>query len=153
MIRGINKRFHLQLETKVVLDTNVLISGILFGGNPRQILELVIQGKIDAYISTAIFTEFKEVLLRPKFGLTLEKCFLIAKGVEDIFCFVFPQITVDLIMDDPDDNIILECALAANVKYLITGDPHLLNLETFEKINILGFPYYYLSTGNKVGNI
>ena len=124
-------------KTKVVLDTNVLISGILFGGNPRQIFELVIQGKIDAYISTAIFTEFKEVLLRPKFGLTHEKCFLIAKEIEDIFCFVFPQITVDLIRDDPDDNIILECALAAAVKYIITGDPHLLNLETFEKIKII----------------
>ncbi len=47
-------------NTKVVLDTNVLISGILFGGNPRQILELVIQGKVDAYISPAIFTEFKD---------------------------------------------------------------------------------------------
>ncbi|MBT8363883.1 MAG: putative toxin-antitoxin system toxin component, PIN family [Deltaproteobacteria bacterium] len=124
-------------KTKVVLDTNVLISGILFGGNPRQILELVIQGKIDAYISPAIFTEFKEVLIRSKFGLTAEKCFSIAKEVEDIFRFVFPQITVDLIRDDPDDNIILECALAADVKYIITGDPHLLNLGSFEKIKIM----------------
>ena len=124
-------------KTKVVLDTNVLISGILFGGNPRQILELVIQGKIDAYISPAIFTEFREVLIRPKFGLTQEKCFSIAKEIEDIFCFVFPRITVDLIKDDPEDNIILECALAAGVKYIITGDPHLLKLELFEKIKII----------------
>ena len=124
-------------KTKVVLDTNVLISGILFGGNPRQVLELVIQGKIDAYISPSIFTEFREVLIRPKFGLTPEKCFSIAKEMEDLFCFVFPQIKVDLIKDDPDDNIILECALAANVKYIITGDPHLLNLESFDKIKII----------------
>ncbi len=124
-------------KTKVVLDTNVLISGILFGGNPRQILELVIQGKIDAYISPAIFTEFREVLIRPKFGLTPEKCFSIAKEIEDIFCFVFPRITVDLVKDDPEDNIILECALAAGVKYIITGDPHLLKLASFEKIKII----------------
>ena len=124
-------------KTKVVLDTNVLISDIFFGGKPRQILELVIQGRINAYISPAIFTEFKEVLIRPKFGLTPEKCFSIAKEVEDLFCFVFPQITVDLIKDDPDDNIILECALATNVKYIITGNPHLLNLKSFEKINII----------------
>jgi putative PIN family toxin of toxin-antitoxin system len=124
-------------EAKVVLDTNVLISGLLFGGNPRKILELVIQGKIDAYISPAIFTEFREVLLRPKFGLTQEKCFSIAKEIEDIFCFVFPRISVDLIRDDPDDNIILECALAAGVKYIITGDPHLLKLVSFEKIKII----------------
>jgi putative PIN family toxin of toxin-antitoxin system len=124
-------------KTKVVLDTNVLISGILFGGNPRQILELVIKDKIAAYISPAIFTEFKEVLIRPKFGLPHEECFLIAREIEGQFCFVFPQITVDLIKDDPDDNIILECALAANVKYIITGDPHLLNLASFEKIKII----------------
>jgi putative PIN family toxin of toxin-antitoxin system len=124
-------------KKKVVLYTNVLISGILFGGNPRQILELVIQGKIDAYISPAIFTEFREVLIRPKFGLTQEKCFSIAKEVEDVFCFVFPRITVDAVKDDPEDNIILECALAAGVKYIITGDPHLLKLASFEKIIII----------------
>ena len=124
-------------KTMVVLDTNVLISGILFGGNPRQILELVIQGRIDAYISPAIFTEFREVLIRPKFGLTQEKCFSIAKEIEDIFYFVFPRITVDLVKDDPEDNIILECALAAGVKYIITGDPHLLKLASFEKIKII----------------
>ncbi|NOY70456.1 MAG: putative toxin-antitoxin system toxin component, PIN family [Deltaproteobacteria bacterium] len=124
-------------KTKVVLDTNVLISGILFGGNPRQILELVIQGKIDAYISPAILTEFREVLIRPKFGLSQEKCFSIAKEIEDIFCIVFPHITVDLIKDDPDDNIILECALAADVQFIVTGDSHLLSLRLFEKIKII----------------
>ncbi len=124
-------------KTKAVLDTNILISGILFGGNPRQIFELVIQGKIDAYISPAIFTEFKEVLIRPKFGITHEKCFLISKEIENLFCFVFPQVRVDLIKDDPDDNIILECALAADGEYIITGDSHLLTLKSFDKIKII----------------
>lgn len=124
-------------KTKVVLDTNVLISGILFGGKPRQVLELVIQGKIDSYLSPAIFTEFKEVLRRPKFGLTPEKCHTIAKEIEDISCFVFPRLTIDLIQEDPEDNIILECSKAAEVKYIITGDPHLLKLASFEKINII----------------
>ncbi len=50
---------------------------------------------------------------------------------------MFPQITVDLIKADPDDNRILECALAADVKYIVTGDPHLLNLESFDKIKII----------------
>ena len=131
-------------KTKVVLDTNVLISGILFGGNPRQIFELVIQGKIDAYISPAIFTEFREVLVRPKFGITHEKCFLIAKEIEYLFCLVFPQTRVDLIKDDPDDNIILECALAADVEYIITGDSHLLTLKSFEKIKIIS-PAMFIS--------
>jgi len=124
-------------KTKAVLDTNILISGILFGGNPRQIFELVIQGKIDAYISPVIFTEFKELLIRPKFGITHEKCFLISKEIENLFCFVFSQVRVDLIKDDPDDNIILECALAADCEYIITGDSHLLTLKLFDKIKIV----------------
>jgi predicted nucleic acid-binding protein len=60
-----------------------------------------------------------------------------AKEIEDIFCFVFPRITVDVVKDDPEDNIILECALAAGVKYIVTGDPHLLKLASFEKIKII----------------
>ncbi len=123
--------------TKIVLDTNVLISSILFGGKPRQILQLVIQGKISAFLSPAIFTEFKEVLDRPKFGLTHEECFAIAREIEDVFFFVFPQIVIDLVKDDPDDNAILECALAAGVEYIVTGDPHLLTLESFEQIRII----------------
>jgi len=69
---------------------------------------------------------------------------------------VFPQITVDLIKDDPDDNIILECALAADVKYIITGDPHLLNLEWFEKIKIISpatFVTEFQASGSKNGRI
>jgi predicted nucleic acid-binding protein len=50
---------------------------------------------------------------------------------------VFPRITVDAVKDDPEDNIILECALAAGVEYIITGDPHLLKLASFEKIIII----------------
>ncbi len=122
---------------KVVLDTNVLISSILFGGKPRQILQLVIQGKINAFLSPAIFTEFKEVLARPKFGLTHEECFAIGKEVEEIFSFVFPQIVIDLVKDDPDDNAVLECASAADAECIVTGDPHLLNFNSFEQIRII----------------
>ena len=57
---------------------------------------------------------------------------------------VFPQTRVDLIKDDPDDNMILECALAADVEYIITGDSHLLTLKSFEKIKIIS-PAMFIS--------
>jgi len=122
---------------RVVLDTNVLISCILFGGKPRQIIELVIKGKIKAYLSPVILAEFKDVIARPKFGLDPEACFAITKEIEDIFSFVFPNIVIERIRVDPDDNAILECALAADAEYIVTGDPHLLNIDTFEGIRIL----------------
>jgi len=106
-------------------------------GTRARVLELVIQGKIAAYISPAILNEFKEVLARPKFGLNEEACFVIAREVEDAFSLVYPQIIIDRIRDDPDDNAILECALTADAEYIVSGDPHLLDLGTIEEIRII----------------
>jgi len=122
---------------KVVLDTNVIISAILFGGKPRQILKQIIQGKINAFISPAMLTEFKEVLVRPKFCLTNEECYTIIKEIEDLFLLVFPKREINLIKDDPDDNAVLECAFTADVEYIISGDHHLLSLDSFEGIKII----------------
>ena len=122
---------------RVVLDTNVLISGVLFGGKPRLIIESVVKGKIKAYLSPVILDEFKDVIARPKFGLGHETSFAITREIEDIFLFVFPKIVIKRIKDDPDDNAILECALAADAEYIVTGDPHLLSLDSFKGIQIL----------------
>ncbi len=122
---------------RVVLDTNVLISGVLFGGKPRRIIESVVKGKINAYLSPVILDEFKDVIARPKFGLGDETSFEITREIEDIFLFVFPKIVIERIKDDPDDNAILECALAADAEYIVTGDPHLLSLDSFKGMQIL----------------
>lgn len=122
---------------RVVLDTNVLISGVLFGGKPRRIIESVVKGKIKVYLSPVILDEFKDVIARPKFGLGDETSFEITREIEDIFLFVFPKIVIERIKDDPDDNAILECALAADAEYIVTGDPHLLSLDSFKGMQIL----------------
>ncbi len=122
---------------RVVLDTNVLISGVLFGGKPRRIIESVVKGKINAYLSPVILDEFKDVIARPKFGLGDETSFEITREIEDTFLFVFPKIVIERIKDDPDDNAILECALTADAEYIVTGDPHLLGLDSFKGMQIL----------------
>ncbi len=122
---------------RVVLDTNVLISGVLFGGKPRLIIESVVKGKIKVYLSPVILDEFKDVIARTKFGLGQETSFAITREIEDIFLFVFPKIVIERIKDDPDDNAILECTLAADAEYIVTGDPHLLSLDFFKGIQIL----------------
>jgi putative PIN family toxin of toxin-antitoxin system len=121
----------------VVLDTNVLISAILFGGKPRDLLQLIIQGQIDAFISPALEKEFRDVLSRPKFKLTTEECFLIYKEIETLMVIVFPKTSVKVIRSDPDDNAVLECALEAGVDYIVTGDPHLLDLAEFKGSKIV----------------
>jgi putative PIN family toxin of toxin-antitoxin system len=122
---------------KVVLDTNVIISAILFGGLPRKVFELVIKGELEVYISAPILDEIKDVLIRPKFGFSTEQAGKIADEIYSISRFVSPQKHITVVKDDPDDNMILECAVKAHASYIITGDSHLLDIMAFKEISII----------------
>jgi len=118
---------------RVVCDTNVLISGIVFGGSPYEILYEASERKIVVVISAPILNEVQKVL-RNKFNFSGEElAYLSRLGI-----FVEPQIKVDKIKNDPTDNKILECALEGRADYIITGDKkHLLPLKKFKNIPIL----------------
>jgi putative PIN family toxin of toxin-antitoxin system len=127
---------------KVVLDTNVLISAILFGGKPRQILEKAIRGEIRLCLSEPILEELSEVLRRSKFDYSPEMIQVILTELTGIADFVNPSETIDVVLEDPDDDRILECAVEAKVNYIITGDVHLLKLSRYQDIeivNVVGF--------------
>ncbi len=122
---------------RIVCDTNVLISGFLFGGNPREVLQLCSSGKVINYISPEIIQEVEEVLHRPKFGLLPEQVYRIIGLFRDTFTFVIPQNSIDIITLDPDDNRMLEAADAAEAKAIVSGDKHLLELALWKDIPIL----------------
>ena len=122
---------------KVVLDTNVLISAILFGGKPRQILEKAIRGEIRLCLSEPILEELKGVLQRPKFDYSPEMIQFILTELMGIADFVNPSETIDVVLEDPDDNRILECGVEAGANYIITGDSHLLKLSRYLNIEVL----------------
>lgn len=122
---------------KIVCDTNVLISGVLFDGPPRQILHLAIEGIVQNHISQAIETEFRDVISRKKFGLSPDHVEAICHQVEETFEKVFPIKHFSIIEADPDDDAILECAYAAKAAYIISGDKHLLDLGKFKSTSIL----------------
>ena len=128
---------------RIVLDTNVLISAILFGGKPRKVLELVISGLADCILSTVILDELKDVLQRPKFGFTADACFHIIEELRGACNIISPSASVDVIRSDPDDNRILECAKEAKAHFIVSGDLHLLDIGKFEKIRIVS-PADYL---------
>ncbi|MFX0204096.1 MAG: putative toxin-antitoxin system toxin component, PIN family [Candidatus Hodarchaeota archaeon] len=128
---------------RIALDTNVLISAILFGGKPRRVLDLVISGSVDCTLSTAILDELKDVLQRPKFGFSADVCFHIIEELHGACDIISPSVSVDVIRSDPDDDRILECAVDAQAHFIVSGDPHLLDLGKFEKIRILS-PADYL---------
>jgi putative PIN family toxin of toxin-antitoxin system len=122
---------------KVVLDTNILISAILFGGKPRQILEKAIRGEIRLCLSEPILEELKGVLQRSKFDYSPEMIQFILTELTGIADVVNPSEMIDLVLEDPDDNRILECAVEAGANYIITGDIHLLKLSRYRNIGVL----------------
>ena len=132
---------------RIVLDTNVIISGILFGGIPRSILDMLISGKHDFSLSMPIIEEIREVLNRPKFGFDNEKALLLIEELHSLCTIVKPRKSINFILDDPDDNKILGCAVAADADIIISGDSHLLSIGSYKGIKILS-PRQFISIAN-----
>lgn len=122
---------------KIVCDTNILISGILFGGKPREILRLCASGTVVNCISPDILKEVEEVLLRPKFGLKETQVYEIIRLFRDTFTLVSFDRRLSVVTADPDDNRILEAALATKADVIVSGDAHLLDLVNWNGIPVL----------------
>ena len=122
---------------RIVLDTNVLISALFFGGNPQTVLEKAIMGQISLVLSKEILNEFEEVLCAKKFPYPPEIARNIVRELEAVSELVFPTRKIAAVKADPYDNLILECAVTAEVDYVVSGDNHLLELKRFEGIPIL----------------
>jgi putative PIN family toxin of toxin-antitoxin system len=122
---------------RVVLDTNVLISAFLFGGAPRQIVELIIAGVIDCSLSPAILDEVRGVLQRPKFGLSPRQAMSIVDELGGLCDVVNPSASIRRVIADPDDDRVLECAIEARADAVVSGDTHLLACGTYKDILIL----------------
>lgn len=121
----------------VVLDTNVLISAILFDGKPRAVLEKVRRGVIGCSLSPAILDELHNVLTRPKFGFSADAAFQVVEELQFTCNIVFPSTSLSVVHADPDDDRILECALEARADIIVSGDQHLLKLGRFKNIRII----------------
>ena len=124
-------------KIKVVLDTNVLVSGLNFECNENRILTLFYRRVIEVYFSSFILQELKTVLEK-KFRWEKDRVNFLLKKINDIGIIVNPTCNISVIKTKKDDNRILECAVEASVDYLITGDTkHLQPLKKIEGISIL----------------
>ena len=121
----------------VVLDTNVLISALVFGGKPRKVLDRIIKGQLKMAVSKEILDEMEGVLTSRKFQYSRQISHSIRNALEEVADLITPQKTVKAIKNDPDDNRILECALAAGADIIISGNRHLLELKQYRGINII----------------
>jgi putative PIN family toxin of toxin-antitoxin system len=107
---------------RVVLDTNIVISAALSsGGLPEAVFNLALNRVVRLCVSEAILAEYGEILGRPRLGIPKEKVETILGHVREAALWVIPTQTIAA-CSDPDDNIFLECAVAAQAQYLITGN-------------------------------
>ena len=127
---------------RVVLDTNVIISGLNFPGNERRVLELARRGRFELFLSPFILAEVAGVL-EHKFGWSRERSSQALQALEDAATVLQPSGTITVIDGDHPDNRILECAVEISADYLVTGDrQHLLPLEEYEGVEILRAPSF-----------
>lgn len=122
---------------KIVLDTNVFISGIFFGGPPSQILQSWRKSQIKIVLNEQILKEYQMVgeEISAKYPLiniepiielfTIFGEFVETKGITETIC------------EDPDDNKFIECAIASQSKLIVSGDKHLLTLSGYKGIEVL----------------
>lgn len=121
---------------EVTADTNIYISGLIFTGPPRQFLREAEAGRFRLAISDALLAELRRIL-RAKFAWSEEN---VAETVTQLLgCAVRvePIERLDVIQHDPDDNRVLECAVAAGSRFIVTGDGDLLRLGSYAGIRIL----------------
>jgi len=120
---------------RVVVDSNIYISALLFGGKPGHVIALAENGLLDIYSSEPIKNEVERVL-RDKFRWSKERVAAAAGYLWSLSRPVDPQCTVSD-CPDPDDNRVLECAIEAKAAFTVTGDEHLLALDPYRGIAIL----------------
>lgn len=123
---------------RVVLDTNILISALLFRGEVSRLIDLWKSGKIVPLISKATFKEFKDVLAYPKFSLTANEIKTIIEN-EVLPFFEVINIKEEILGScrDPEDDKFLSCALSASADYIVSDDKDLCDMPKHKLIKII----------------
>ena len=120
---------------RIVIDTNVLISGIIFGGKPSKIIELLFGKKISVFASPEMVDEYK--IIYGELGERYAK--RTHNELNEIInsMIILPSHSHIEACRDPDDNKFIECAIDNRCIYIVSGDKDLLILEQYEDIGIL----------------
>lgn len=122
---------------RIVIDTNVLVSGIFWTGNEAKVIEHCKKGKYINIASPYTLGEFEKVISKERFALTREEIEDLIELVLSFSVILIPSQKVNIIKKDPNDNMFIDCALAGNAEYIISGDSHLLDINRYKGIKIL----------------
>jgi putative PIN family toxin of toxin-antitoxin system len=126
---------------RVVLDTNVVASAILWGGVPRLLLQAAREKRIEIFTSTPMLAELTDILGRRKFARKIAASLLsidqLVEGYAQLASVVRPAAT-PRIAPDPDDDVVIGTALAAKAELIVTGDKPLLTVIEHQGVRIVG---------------
>lgn len=120
---------------KVVLDTNLLISALIFGGKPEQVYNLVLEKQIIGITSPVLVVELTETLIK-KFSFEMARIEQLQRIIRKHFKVVYPVENIHVLKDE-DDNRVLEAAIEGRCSYIVTGDKGLLELGRYKNIKII----------------
>jgi putative PIN family toxin of toxin-antitoxin system len=126
---------------RTVPDTNIVVSGLLWRGNPRRVLDAARDGIIELFTSPVLLEELEDVLSREKFAKRLEAAGVTVQDLIEGFSALATVIDAapiePVVIRDPDDDAVLACAIAAEAEIIASGDDDLLDLKEHQGIRIL----------------
>jgi len=123
--------------TRVVPDTNIVVSGLLWRGNPRRILDAARDGIIELFTSPVLLEELEDVLSREKFAVRFSTANVavqdLVSGYSALATITEAKPIEPVILVDPDDDAVLACALAAEAEVIVSGERRLTGFESTQR--------------------
>lgn len=125
---------------RLVLDTYVVASAMLWGGSPKLLLQAARELRVELFSSSAILVELEDILGRKKFGKKLAASGMSREQLAAAYARLAPAVRpvmVVRIAPDPDDDVIIGTALAARADAVVTGDKALLSVGQHQAVQII----------------
>ena len=122
---------------RIVLDTNIFVSGIHWTGSSEKILRIWMEGKFELVSSLPIIEEIVRVLANFKVPLDAEDILWWESLILEKSILVIPTEEVKIVKNDPDDNKFIEAALEAKADFIVSQDKHLLVIKEYQRIKIV----------------
>jgi len=126
---------------RLVLDTNVIVSALIWGGEPYKLIRAATEGEIELYTSPALLTELHEVLARGHLAKRLtQQRSTVDQAIGqygELAISVSPLATPRVVPNDQDDDHVIASAVAAQAELIVSGDRHLLSLGSHQRIDIV----------------
>ncbi|MCW4000460.1 MAG: putative toxin-antitoxin system toxin component, PIN family [Candidatus Bathyarchaeota archaeon] len=121
---------------RVVVDTNVLVSAFLNGGKSRELLAKLLE-EHTVVLSASMLAELADVLSREKFGVKTETVNRFVSTLVQRATVVPLDSNIRVVMDDPDDDVVVNTAVSGKAEYIVSGDGHLLKIGVYKNIRLI----------------